>query len=38
MMRPAGDVSPVYGFGWKLDPGAGVVWHDGSAPVSSPSR
>ncbi len=32
MMRPAGDVSPAYGFGWKLDPGAGVVWHDGVSP------
>jgi CubicO group peptidase (beta-lactamase class C family) len=32
MMRPASDVSPDYGFGWKLDPGAGVVWHDGISP------
>ncbi len=29
MMRPASAVSPNYGFGWYLDPGAGVVWHDG---------
>ena len=32
MVRPAGDVSPAYGFGWKLDTGAGVVWHDGVSP------
>jgi len=32
MMRPASDASPGYGFGWKLDPGAGVVWHDGISP------
>ena len=32
MMRPASAVSPDYGFGWKLDPGAGVVWHDGVSP------
>ena len=32
MMRPAGDVSPSYGFGWKVDSGSGVVWHDGVSP------
>ena len=32
MMRPASAVSPDYGLGWKLDSGAGVVWHDGVSP------
>jgi CubicO group peptidase (beta-lactamase class C family) len=32
MMRPASDVSPSYGFGWKLDPSTGAVWHDGVSP------
>jgi hypothetical protein len=32
MMRPASEVSPSYGLGWKLDPGTGAVWHDGSSP------
>ena len=32
MMRPASAVSPNYGFGWNLDPRAGVVWHDGVSP------
>ncbi len=32
MMRPAGDISPYYGFGWKLDPSSGAVWHDGVSP------
>ena len=32
MMRPASAVSPNYGFGWNLDVGAGVVWHDGVSP------
>ena len=32
MMRPASALSPNYGFGWNLDPGAGVVWHDGVSP------
>ena len=32
MMRPASARSPNYGFGWNLDPGAGVVWHDGVTP------
>ncbi len=32
MMRPAGEVSPAYGFGWKLEPSTGTVWHDGTSP------
>ena len=32
MMRPASAASPSYGFGWKLDPSTGAVWHDGSSP------
>lgn len=32
MMRPASAASPSYGFGWKLEPTTGAVWHDGSSP------
>ncbi len=32
MMRPAGDTSPFYGFGWSTDPATGRVWHSGSTP------
>ncbi len=38
MMRPASGVSPSYGFGWKLEPSTGPVWHTGPAPASRPSR
>lgn len=32
MMQPADAVSPGYGFGWNVDAGGGVVWHDGVSP------
>jgi CubicO group peptidase (beta-lactamase class C family) len=32
MMRPAGNASPRYGFGWFLDTANRTVWHDGSTP------
>ena len=32
MMRPAGDVSPFYGFGWYVDPDRGTVSHTGLTP------
>ncbi len=32
MMRPAGEVSPAYGLGWKVEPSTGTVWHDGTSP------
>ncbi len=32
MMRPAGEVSPSYGLGWKLEPSTGTAWHDGTSP------
>ena len=32
MMRPDGDTSPFYGFGWFVDPGNGSVWHSGTSP------
>ncbi len=32
MMRPANEASPSYGFGWKLEPSTGAVWHDGVSP------
>jgi CubicO group peptidase (beta-lactamase class C family) len=32
MMRPAGAVSPSYGFGWFLAPDRSMVWHDGATP------
>ncbi len=32
MMRPAGDVSPSYGFGWFIDREDGTVSHSGASP------
>jgi CubicO group peptidase (beta-lactamase class C family) len=32
MMRPAGAVSPFYGFGWFVDTRKGTVWHSGNSP------
>ncbi len=32
MMRPNGDRSPFYGFGWFVDPANGSVWHSGTSP------
>ena len=32
MMRPDGDRSPFYGFGWFVDPANGSVWHSGTSP------
>jgi CubicO group peptidase (beta-lactamase class C family) len=32
MMRPASEISPLYGFGWFVNPSNGTVWHSGASP------
>lgn len=32
MLRPASAVSPLYGFGWSIDPDNGTVFHSGLTP------